>query len=433
MVQSIARPTKERKHPRDWIEKLLRKHAESNGQKDQNITENDNNNKIQALTVAPMVDQSDLPFRLLCRKYGANLAYTPMIHARMFCDRVAYRKQFFNLQDGTPAQDRPLIAQLCGSNPEYMLKAAKWLEPHVDGIDINCGCPQGIAKRGHYGAFLLEDKQNLIRLVEALSESLDVPLSVKVRLLPDGIEESLALYQRLVDAGASMLCIHGRTRFQKAHFTGKADWEAIHQAVLKLGHVVPILANGSISNMDEVRACLEVTQADGVMVSEAILEYPPLFCESQTESVDHKRIGFGRVELARQYLELCKEYPPNKHGQGTGIKCIRMHMHKMLHEDLQKYTNIRTLVSAAESLDQLHAHLDQIQQLHDQEGHTVEDERMSWYMRHRTKKHANTDDNNDDGSLYEAEGGEKAESNYQLDDDNAGCMSAMFGNDDDEW
>jgi len=126
--------------PKDWLLTLVKKYSAQNTQ---NTPLDLHNEKI--LAVAPMVDQSDLPFRLLCRKYGANVAFTPMIHCKMFCTREIYRRQFFNLVDGTPASDRPLIAQLCGSDAEYVIQTALLLQQHVDGIDLNCGCPQGVS------------------------------------------------------------------------------------------------------------------------------------------------------------------------------------------------------------------------------------------------------------------------------------------------
>ncbi len=101
---------------------------------------------------APMVDQSELAFRMLTRKHGCNLAYTPMLHAKMMVTHKKYFKENFS----TCAEDRPLVAQFCGDDPELMLKAAKMVEGHADAVDINMGCPQAIAKRGHYGAYLLE-------------------------------------------------------------------------------------------------------------------------------------------------------------------------------------------------------------------------------------------------------------------------------------
>ena len=117
---------------RNWIKNLILEHSS-------------NPNDGRALVVAPMVDQSDYAFRLLCRKYGSNVTFTPMIHASLLTRSPRYRDQFIPTQQ--QANDRPLIAQLCGHEPEILEEAANLVLPYVDGIDLNCGCPQGIAKR----------------------------------------------------------------------------------------------------------------------------------------------------------------------------------------------------------------------------------------------------------------------------------------------
>ncbi len=107
--------------------------------------------KDKALVVAPMVDQSDLPFRILCRNYGTNICFTPMIHAKMFHLKPKYREKFWSYANGTPPEDRPLIVQLCGSEKKYLLYTMRYIlgtKGGVDGFDINCGCPQNIAKKG---------------------------------------------------------------------------------------------------------------------------------------------------------------------------------------------------------------------------------------------------------------------------------------------
>ena len=400
---------------REWLRKLLEKHPNPKTPADL---------RAKALVVAPMVDQSDLPFRLQCRRYGANLCYTPMIHSKLFVTSEAYRAKFWTALGEMPKEDRPLIAQFCGSDPPTVLEAASYVKDHVDGIDLNCGCPQAIAKKGFYGAYLLEETDKLLTLVRRMVNELGgVPISVKVRLLPTGVADSLILYQQLVDCGISLLCIHGRNRLQKQFLTGKADWSAIRQAVDLLGHKIPIIANGSISNLDDVRECLRVTGADGVMSSEAILEYPPLFTESQTKSVGYKRVGPGRLDLAREYIALAKEYPPNHGGQGSGLKCIRNHVHRFLHDDLQDYTSFRDRVVEADAIEAIDQALEELIEIHEQKNHIKGEEALSWYIRHRLTP-----------QVEQKIKREATVKGMVLDNDAAECFGNLFGScDDDEY
>jgi Dihydrouridine synthase (Dus) len=102
--------------------------------------------------VAPMVGASELPFRLLCRKYGAQLAYTPMMLADQFAKSEAYRTQEFQ----TTPFDRPLVCHFAANSPADFAAAARLAEPHCDAIDLNLGCPQRTAYVGHFGSYLLD-------------------------------------------------------------------------------------------------------------------------------------------------------------------------------------------------------------------------------------------------------------------------------------
>jgi tRNA-dihydrouridine synthase 1 len=395
---------------RQWIAKLLHKYPNPNARR-----------MDKALVVAPMVDQSDLPFRLLCRRYGANLCVTPMIHSRLLITSPSYQKKFLGRFVDS---DRPLIAQLCGSDPDTVLQAARMLEPYVDGIDINCGCPQGIARRGNYGAYLLEQEETLLVLVKHLLQHLRVPLSVKVRLLPptretedlDGYdipEASLQLYSQLVDAGIHLLTIHGRTRHQKGLVTGPTDWKTIRRAVDLLGDRIPIFANGSIGDYDDVETCLAETNADGIMSSESLLEYPPIFYKIPQTPIR----TIGRLQLAKEYLAIAKEYPPNVGGQGSGIKCMRTHIHRFLHEDMQENHDWRQMVNEVDSLSGMDDAVVACEQFHNQKCHLVSSEGLSWYLRHRN------------GSARERMEKSGEIMSTELEEDTADCFASLFGGD----
>lgn len=409
--------TKTKRNPvlpvnRNWLRNLLLKHYGHDG---------------PALVLAPMVDQSDLPFRLLTRRYGCNLCFTPMIHAKLFVTQEGYRRKF--KLDIIPASDRPLVAQICGSEPDVVLECASLLQPYCDAIDLNCGCPQAIARRGNYGAYLLEQEEVLLKVVEHLSLHLSVPLSVKVRLLPastreESVRKSLRLYHKIVDAGAHMLTIHGRTRFHKGPLIGDSDWPAIRECVEALGDRIPILSNGSIGSLKDIAACLEETKADGVMISEAILEYPALL-----KAPEGPRC-IGRVQLAREYLDLAQQYPPQLGGQGTGMKCIRAHLHRILHADLQEYSELRQRIVDAENWQLGLDAVNWLARQHELCGHCVVDETLSWYVRHRVT--VEVVGKGDVPAIVAKKMRETGVPQFDANDADEGCQICLFGDNTEE-
>jgi len=325
---------------------------------------------------APMVDQSECAFRMLCRELGTELAYTPMIHARLFSECALFRKLHFDPHQS----DGPVFAQLAGHDPDVVLAAAKRIEASglVDAIDLNFGCPQDIARRGKYGAFLLEDPEVVIALVRRLASDLSIPVTAKVRLLPS-LSESIALCKRIEEAGASVLTVHGRTRKQNKHQCGGADWDAIRDVVQALN--IPVIANGGIETRRDVDACLKHTGCAAVMSSEALLENPALFCSNV-----HPATGayLNQTALARRYLQLCEEYPPSK-----GLCMVRGHLFKILHRGLVQHIDLREDLLVAQSLDEVRDIVERLSAVGwDMPNFHLLDQGMenlerSWYRRYR--------------------------------------------------
>ncbi|CAK7218692.1 tRNA dihydrouridine synthase [Sporothrix bragantina] len=256
--------------------------------------------------VAPMVDQSEFAWRMLTRSFlppgqrTSVLAYSPMLHARLFVDSPRYRTSHFEpvkggseqqnssdsngtassgllpFLDGNPAIDRPLFVQFCANDPEALLGAARQVAPYCDAVDLNLGCPQGIARKGHYGAFLQEEPELIAKLIRTLHENLDVPVTAKIRLL-DTPEASLQYARTVLAAGASILTVHGRRREQKGHMTGIADWKMLRYLRENLPKETVLFANGNVLEHGDVERCLAATGFDGVMSAEGLLSNPALF------------------------------------------------------------------------------------------------------------------------------------------------------------
>eukprot|EP00980_Cylindrotheca_fusiformis_P002709 scaffold627_cov125-Cylindrotheca_fusiformis.AAC.26 len=228
--------------------------------------------------VAPMVGASELPFRLLCRKYGAQLVYTPMMIAEQFATSKEYREQEFQ----TCSFDRPLVCHFAANNPKAFAKAAKKAAPFCDAIDLNLGCPQRTAYVGHFGSYLLEDKDRalVLDIVKTGVAAVNIPIFVKIRLL-ETFEDTVQLCRQLYEAGASLIAVHGRYRatFHRKG-PGARDGPALLDQIQKLKEAFPhqvLITNGNTITYEDVENNLESTKADGIMSAEGILDNPALF------------------------------------------------------------------------------------------------------------------------------------------------------------
>ncbi|KAF1844104.1 FMN-linked oxidoreductase [Cucurbitaria berberidis CBS 394.84] len=296
------------------------------------------------LVLAPMVEQSEFAWRMLSRSFlpptqqNALLAYTPMFHSKMFSEKSNYRDTHFQplkstipspvdeyhmsqLQeeerhlDGNPSFDRPLTVQFCSNDPNDLLNAARHVAPFCDAVDLNLGCPQGIAKRGKYGAFLQEQPDLIASMIRKLHDELDVPVTAKMRVL-ETREKTLQYAKTLLDAGASIITVHGRRREQKGHNTGLADWTMIRHLRESLPKETVIFANGNILQHDDIAACLEATGADGVMSAEGNLYDPTIFAEPPLPGQEGREYWRGRDgkggyrmdAVMRRYLDIIHKY-----------------------------------------------------------------------------------------------------------------------------
>ncbi len=283
------------------------------------------------------------------------LAYSPMLHARLFAENPKYRAQTFQptrrrgsqtpppgssasedvYLDGRADIDRPLFVQFCANDPDVLLEAARHVQPHCDAVDLNLGCPQGIARKGRYGAFLQEDWDLVARLIHKLHTELEVPVTAKIRIL-ETKEKTLAYATKILDAGASILTVHGRQREQKGHKTGLADWKAIRYLRDHLPPETVLFANGNILYHGDVQRCLEATGADGVMSAEGQLYNAALFAPTSSPSSKTSGLNPKHTDLALEYLEIVKGLKTK-----TSPGAVKAHLFKIMRPALEKHTDLR--------------------------------------------------------------------------------------------
>ena len=368
---------------------------------------------------SPMVDQSERAFRTLCRRHGAHVCYTPMLHATAFAHDVsAYRAKHVDWTRGRHSDGGPLFVQLGGSSADDLIAAAQAIDAASDGavdaICLNLGCPEACARKGRYGAFMMgsaEGEAAALATVAAWASTLQCGVSVKIRLFSDdrgvpgsGVQRSVKLCVALVDAGADVITVHARTRRQTRKHTGASDWDALRAIVDAVGHLVPIISNGGIGDARDIVRCLAETGVAGVMSAEALLENPALFrplrvIERAIRAYRERRRGTARrgslggssvtiprcdgrrllrqCALAAEYLACVAADPPLLEPRKT----CKAHVYRMLFSALRAVGREHDL-AAASSVEGVKAVVKAVRDELMQRA-SAEEAGLRWYDRHR--------------------------------------------------
>ncbi len=282
--------------------------------------------------LAPMAEHTDMPFGLMAKKFGADLIYREMVSA----DAIIHgNKKTLEMLRIDP-KERPVIQQIFGNDPKIMAKASdlifKISKP--EGIDINMGCPARKVTNNFHGAALMRDPKLAAEIIKAVKSAVPVPVSIKTRLGWADPDEILTFAPLAEQAGAAAICIHGRTK--KQGYAGVADWHMIARVKKRLK--IPVLANGSIFRPTDIRNCLEVTQADGVLIARGALGNPWIF--AMKDKPEWKK-------LIKTILEHAKLQ--QKHYGDYGLVLLRKHLVHYLkgmphsHKIKERLTQVATL------------------------------------------------------------------------------------------
>lgn len=227
------------------------------------------------LVLAPMEDVSDPPFRLLCRRFGADLVYSEFVSAGGLAHEAesSLQKLYFD------ERERPLAIQVFGGKAGYLRKAVELVDrAGPDFIDINFGCPvKKVIKQGA-GAGILRDISKMKELTEIAVAASRRPVTVKTRLGWDDHSIRIMEVARLLeDCGISALAVHARTRAQG--YKGDARWEWLKRLKQEGGLRIPVIGNGDVFTVEDARDMFEETGVDAVMVGRAALGNPWIFRE----------------------------------------------------------------------------------------------------------------------------------------------------------
>uniref|UniRef100_A0AAG5CV90 tRNA-dihydrouridine(20a/20b) synthase [NAD(P)+] n=1 Tax=Anopheles atroparvus TaxID=41427 RepID=A0AAG5CV90_ANOAO len=241
---------------------------------------------------APMVRYSKLEFRNLVRSYGTDIAFTSMIMADSFCRSEKARLNEFT----TNKDDTPLIAQFAANNVIDFLSATEMVFPYVDGVDLNCGCPQRWAMADGYGSAMLKSPEMIADLLGTVRRNMPntFSVSVKVRLLSSThLKQTIDMCRQLEATGISFLTVHGRTAAEKT--TVPVHRDALRE--IKQSLTIPMVANGDIFTLDDAQQMHQETKCDGVMAARGILSNPAMFAGDM-------RTPVGCV---KRWLSICQQ------------------------------------------------------------------------------------------------------------------------------
>lgn len=270
--------------------------------------------KKDLVALAPLAGYTDLPFRHVVKKFGVDLTYSEMISANAM---VHHSRKTFKMIEKSPLET-PYIVQIATGDPEVAQKAVEMLNDieGIDGIDLNCGCPVPKVVSQNAGSSLLQDLDQLARVVETIKRHSNKRYtSVKARLgFTEKIPEAIA--QAVEKAGADFLTLHGRTRAGK--YKAPVDYDAIRRA--KEAVSIPIIANGDITSVEKVKMVRDLTGCDGVMIGRAAVGNPWIFYQIKHDkpSMEREKI----LEIVLEHFDAMVDFYGEK-----GATIFRKHVH----------------------------------------------------------------------------------------------------------
>ncbi len=229
----------------------------------------------QPVLLAPMEDVTDPAFRLMCKRFGADMVYTEFVSADALIRSVSKTEQKLNISE----EERPVAIQIYGRDTATMVEAARIVEQaKPDILDINFGCPvKRVAGKGA-GAGMLQNIPLMLEITRAVVDAVNIPVTVKTRLGWDANSKIIpTLAEQLQDCGISALTIHGRTRAQM--YTGEADWTLIGEVKQNPRIHIPIIGNGDITTPQRAKECFERYGVDAIMIGRASFGRPWIFQE----------------------------------------------------------------------------------------------------------------------------------------------------------
>ncbi len=307
--------------------------------------------------LAPMEDVTDISFRLMCKKFGADMVYTEFVSSDALIRNIERTNQKLTISE----EERPVTIQIYGRDAESMVEAAKICEEaNPDILDINFGCPvKKVAGKGA-GSGMLRTPELMLEITEKVVKAVNIPVTVKTRLgWDDNSKIIVSLAEQLQDCGIKALTIHGRTRAQM--YKGEADWSLIADVKNNPRMNIPIIGNGDVDSPQMCKQRFDETGVDAVMIGRACFGAPWIFREVK-HYLDTGEILYD--ESFQWYLDVLKEQvlqSVKMLDERRGILHIRRHLaNTPLFKGIPEFKPTRIAMLRASTVDELFEIMDSI-------------------------------------------------------------------------
>ncbi len=271
------------------------------------------------ILLAPMAGITDLPFRIICKKYSnPGLVCTEMLSSRALFYNDEKTRKLMNIE----GEKRPISFQIFGSNPEIMGESAKIVSEYADIIDINMGCPAPKIVKNGDGSKLLQNPKLVKEIVKEVVKNTNKPVTVKIRKGWDSNNINAVEIAKIIeDAGASAITVHSRTRDE--YYSGHIDLDIIKK--VKESVNIRVIGNGDIRTADDAKKMFEYTGVDGIMIGRAMLGQPwkineikNILSDKNIDEISNEK----RLSIIKEHLQLALA----EKGEYIAIREMRKHI-----------------------------------------------------------------------------------------------------------